>query len=60
METLETPPHSRDDGLVIAGKSWVHSGKQLGLGDYDQATAKNRTKREKFLADWVAASLVRW
>lgn len=26
-------------------------GKQLGLGDYEQATAKRPTKREKFLAD---------
>ena len=26
-------------------------GKQLGFGDYEQATAKKRTKREKFLAD---------
>lgn len=26
-------------------------GEQLGLGVYEQATAKERTKREKFLAD---------
>jgi IS5 family transposase len=26
-------------------------GKQLGFGDYEQSTAKKRTKREKFLAD---------
>ncbi len=26
-------------------------GKQLGFGDYEQTTAKKRTKREKFLAD---------
>lgn len=26
-------------------------GKQLGFGDYEQATAKKRTKREKFLAE---------
>jgi IS5 family transposase len=25
-------------------------GKQLGFGDYEQTTAKKRTKREKFLA----------
>jgi transposase, IS5 family len=25
-------------------------GKQLGFGDYEQSTAKKRTKREKFLA----------
>ena len=24
-------------------------GKQLGFGDYEQTTAKKRTKREKFL-----------
>ncbi|MEO1003599.1 MAG: transposase, partial [Cyanobacteria bacterium J06638_7] len=26
-------------------------GKQLGFSDYEQSTAKKRTKREKFLAD---------
>jgi len=26
-------------------------GKQLGFGDYEQSTAKKRTKREKFLAE---------
>jgi IS5 family transposase len=26
-------------------------GKQLGFGDYEQAIAKKRTKREKFLAE---------
>jgi IS5 family transposase len=26
-------------------------GKQLGFGDYEQNTAKKRTKREKFLAE---------
>lgn len=29
-------------------------GKQLGFGDYEQSTAKKRTKREKFLAEMVA------
>jgi hypothetical protein len=28
-------------------------GKQLGFGDYEQTTAKKRTKREKFLAEMV-------
>jgi IS5 family transposase len=50
-ETLENPAHSRDNGLVIAGKDWVHGGKQLGFGDYEQCTAKKPTKREKFLAE---------
>ena len=26
-------------------------GKQLGLGDYEQSTAKKQTKREKFLSE---------
>jgi IS5 family transposase len=26
-------------------------GKHLGFGDYEQTTAKKRTKREKFLAE---------
>jgi IS5 family transposase len=26
-------------------------GKQLGLGDYEQSTAKERTKRERFLSE---------
>lgn len=26
-------------------------GKQLGFGDYEQATAKKRTKRERFLSE---------
>jgi len=29
-------------------------GKQLGFGDYEQTTAKKRTKREKFLAEMEA------
>jgi IS5 family transposase len=29
-------------------------GKQLGFGDYDQTTAKKRTRREKFLAEMEA------
>ncbi len=29
-------------------------GKQLGIGDYEQTTAKKRTKREKFLAEMDA------
>jgi transposase, IS5 family len=30
------------------------AGKQLGFGDYEQSTAKKRTKREKFLAEMEA------
>jgi IS5 family transposase len=26
-------------------------GKQLGLGDYEQSTAKKQTKRERFVAE---------
>jgi IS5 family transposase len=26
-------------------------GKQLGIGDYEQATAKKRTQRERFLGE---------
>jgi IS5 family transposase len=33
-------------------------GKQLGFGDYEQSTAKKRTKREKFLAEMEA--VVHW
>jgi IS5 family transposase len=29
-------------------------GKQLGFGEYEQTTAKKRTKREKFLAEMDA------
>jgi transposase, IS5 family len=32
----------------------VMGGKQLGFGDYEQTTAKKRTKREKFLAEMDA------
>ena len=36
---------------MIAGKgSGFMGGKQLGFGDYEQSTAKKRTKREKCLA----------
>ena len=28
-------------------------GKQLGFSDYEQSTAKKRTKREKFLSRWL-------
>jgi IS5 family transposase len=36
---------------VIAGQDrGVMGGKQLGFGDYEQATAK-RTRRERFLAE---------
>jgi IS5 family transposase len=28
--------------------------KQFGLGDYEQSTAKKRTKRERFLAEMEA------
>ena len=30
-------------------------GKQLGFGDYEQTTAKKRTRRERFLAEMEAA-----
>jgi hypothetical protein len=30
-ETLEKPPHSRDNGLVIAGKGWVHGRQAAGV-----------------------------
>ena len=33
-------------------------GKQLGLSDYEQTTAKKQTKREKFLAEMEV--VVRW
>jgi IS5 family transposase len=33
-------------------------GKQLGFGDYEQSTAKKRTKRERFLAEME--TLVPW
>ena len=29
-------------------------GKQLGFGDYEQSTARKRTKRERFLAEMEA------
>jgi hypothetical protein len=29
-------------------------GKQLGFGDYEQSTAKKRTKRERFLSEMEA------
>ena len=29
-------------------------GKQLGFGDYEQSTAKKRTRRERFLAEMEA------
>ena len=29
-------------------------GKQLGFGDYEQSTAKKRTKRERFLSEMQA------
>lgn len=49
-ETLEKPPHSRDTGLVIAGKGWIQGAKQLEFDDDELSTAKKRTKCEKFLA----------
>ena len=37
---------------MIAGQDrGVMGGKQLGFGDYEQATAKKRTWREHFLAE---------
>ena len=37
-------------------------GKQLGFSDYEQSTAKKRTKKEKFLAemDQVVPWQLRW
>jgi IS5 family transposase len=32
--------------------------KQFGFGDYEQTTAKKRTKRERFLAEMAA--VIRW
>ena len=53
-ETLEKSPHSRDNALVIAVRAGFMGGKQLGFGDYEQSTAKKRTKRERFLAEMEA------
>lgn len=33
------------------------SGKQLGFGNYEQATGKKRSKHEKFLAEMEAVAL---
>jgi IS5 family transposase len=35
----------------LVAMTGVMGGKQLGFGDYEQTTAKKRTKREKFLAE---------
>jgi IS5 family transposase len=31
--------------------------KQLGFGDYEQTTAKKRTRRERFLAEMEAVAM---
>lgn len=49
--TLEKPSHSADDAVVSQERSGFMGRKQLGFGDYDQSTAKKRTKRENFMAE---------
>ena len=36
---------------MIADQDWVDRRQELGFTDYEQSTAKKRTKREKFLAE---------
>lgn len=50
-ETLENPADSRENGSANQGQHWVMGGRQLGFTDYEQTTAKKRTRREKFLAE---------
>jgi IS5 family transposase len=50
-KTLVNPCHPRDNGSENQGQHWVMGGRQLGFPDYEQTTAKKRTKREKFLAE---------
>jgi transposase, IS5 family len=42
--------------MVMPSQAWteVMGGKQLGFADFEQTTAKKRTKREKFLAEMDA------
>ncbi len=61
-QILEKSPHSRDNGLVIAGEGLVHGGKQLGhrfaegfaYGGYEESTAKKRTNRESSFSEMKA------
>lgn len=48
---MENPAPPARNRPVIAGMDWVDGGKQLGYGDYEQTTAKQRTNRERFLAE---------
>jgi transposase, IS5 family len=50
-ETLENPADSRENGSANQGQHWVMGSRQLGFSDYEQSTAKKRTRREKFLAE---------
>jgi hypothetical protein len=54
-ETLDNPAHPRDSSVVITGMDCEMGDKQLGFGDYEQTTAKKRTRRERFLAEMEAA-----
>ena len=44
--------------LLLQARTGVMSGKQLGFSDYELATAKKQTKREKFLGEMEA--MVPW
>ena len=50
-ETLENQVLLCENSAVISGQERLMDGKQLGSSDYEQSTAKKRTKREKFLAE---------
>jgi IS5 family transposase len=53
-ETLENLANLRTMALRSLAWSGVLGGKQLGLTDDEQTTAKKRTIREKFLAEMEA------
>jgi IS5 family transposase len=51
MEDSGKPMPSTGQGAENQGQHWVMGGRQLGFTDYEQTTAKKRTRREKFLAE---------
>jgi hypothetical protein len=53
-ESMENSGHPGQNAPVIAGADWVHGQQAARFGDYEQASAKKRTRRERFLAEKVA------
>ena len=50
-KALEKPAQLRDSQVVIAARTELMGGKQLGFSDCELTTATKQTKRETFLSE---------